>query len=604
MTLAAVLGPGGLVPAAAQNTTPPPPLVAAVLPASRSVLVSGQGGSGQPTITEFPLASGSTCPGPRQSCGLDDITAGPDGALWFVEGYANKIGRITTAGAISEFPIPTASSFPSGIAAGSDGALWFTELGGNQIGRITTGGAITEFAVPTVGSFPFAIAAGPDGALWFTENAGAKIGRITTAGVVSEFPVSTTTACPFQGCGLDGIAAGSDGALWFADSATNTIDRITTAGAVTSYPIRTATSGPFALASGPDGNLWFIETLGNQVGRVTTAGIVTEFSVPPLGGSAPPLSIGFGKITSGPDGALWFTFNGANQIGRITTVGVTSAYAIPTATNVPYGITNGPNGALWYAADIPAKIASLVPPVGGAGPGTTTALAFATMINLFSTGVGCAIAPVTNVPASFFYQTTDPTTNALIGTANTPVNLLSERSQSFVIGFTPTAPFAPTDVVLGFTCTGGGAAPSISGVNTLLLSASATAVPDVVALALTPTDNGILAINGATGGNAFAVATVNVGAGGVITATADTGAATLPLALSLCETNPANGQCLGTAGTSVTTTINADATPTFAIFATSTAAIPPAYGTSRIFVRFKDSGGASRGLTSVAVQAQ
>ena len=39
----------------------------------------------------------------------------------------NKIGQITTAGVITEFPIPTASSGPYGIAAGPDGNLWFTE---------------------------------------------------------------------------------------------------------------------------------------------------------------------------------------------------------------------------------------------------------------------------------------------------------------------------------------------------------------------------------------------------------------------------------------------------------------------------------------------
>jgi streptogramin lyase len=33
------------------------------------------------------------------------ITTGPDGALWFTEQNASKIGRITTAGVITEFPL-------------------------------------------------------------------------------------------------------------------------------------------------------------------------------------------------------------------------------------------------------------------------------------------------------------------------------------------------------------------------------------------------------------------------------------------------------------------------------------------------------------------
>src|SRR5947207_4666187 len=70
---------------------------------------------------------------------------------------------------ILEFPIPTASSYTFGITAGPDGNLWFTEYNGNNIGRITTAGVITEFAQNTVNVGPVGITAGPDGALWFTE---------------------------------------------------------------------------------------------------------------------------------------------------------------------------------------------------------------------------------------------------------------------------------------------------------------------------------------------------------------------------------------------------------------------------------------------------
>ena len=67
---------------------------------------------------------------------LTEITAGPDGALWFTEYSANRIGRITTAGVITEYTVPTASSKPYGIAVGPDGALWFTESNADKIGRI------------------------------------------------------------------------------------------------------------------------------------------------------------------------------------------------------------------------------------------------------------------------------------------------------------------------------------------------------------------------------------------------------------------------------------------------------------------------------------
>src|SRR5262245_30194294 len=113
-----------------------------------------------------------------------DIVAGPDGNFWFAE-MVHRIGRMTPAGVVTEFPIPTASAGPESIVAGPDGALWFTESGGNKIGRITTAGDFTEFPVPTANSQPNGITLGPDGALWFTENQGNKIGRITTAGVIT-----------------------------------------------------------------------------------------------------------------------------------------------------------------------------------------------------------------------------------------------------------------------------------------------------------------------------------------------------------------------------------------------------------------------------------
>jgi hypothetical protein len=208
------------------------------------------------------------------------------------------------------------------------------------------------------------------------------------------------------------------------------------------------------------------------------------------------------------------------------------------------------------------------------------------------------------VPASFLYQTTNPATNALTGTTNAPVSIAAGKSQSFVLAFTPTAAFAPTDVSFSFDCASTGAAASVTGLNTLLLSASTTPVPDIVVESATASNDGILHITGTMGSAAFATATVNLGSSASITVTADTGGVTLPLAITLCQTNPGSGQCLATPSASVSTTINTNATPTFAIFATASNAIPFAPATSRIFVRFADASGAVRGSTSVAVQAQ
>ncbi len=78
------------------------------------------------------------------------ITAGPDGALWFTNS-SNRIGRITTSGAVSTFTGPDISD-PTGITAGPDGALWFTNFENNSIGRITTAGKVTNYTIPSTGS--------------------------------------------------------------------------------------------------------------------------------------------------------------------------------------------------------------------------------------------------------------------------------------------------------------------------------------------------------------------------------------------------------------------------------------------------------------------
>src|ERR1039457_4693327 len=131
---------------------------------------------------------------------------------------------------VTEYALPTSNSEPSGITVGPDGALWFTESGMSKIGRITTAGDITEYPRPSTGGAG-GITAGPDGALWFTEYLGDKIGRITTAGYITEYPVPTAFAWPA------GIAAGPDGALWFAESNKSKIGRITTAGDITEYAV-------------------------------------------------------------------------------------------------------------------------------------------------------------------------------------------------------------------------------------------------------------------------------------------------------------------------------------------------------------------------------
>jgi streptogramin lyase len=62
--------------------------------------------------------------------------------------------RAAHAQLFNQFPIATPNSVPQGIPLGPDGALWFTEALGNKIGRITTAGVITEYTIPVASSSP------------------------------------------------------------------------------------------------------------------------------------------------------------------------------------------------------------------------------------------------------------------------------------------------------------------------------------------------------------------------------------------------------------------------------------------------------------------
>jgi hypothetical protein len=273
------------------------------------------------------------------------------------------------------------------------------------------------------------------------------------------------------------------------------------------------------------------------------------------------------------------------------------------------GVQSDPND-LFALLELPRNLATPSSLEAAILPGSrsvqagATATVFATIVNAGPTAAfACGPALATTIPAAFIYQTTDPTTNALTGTANTPANIAAGQAQSFVIALTPTTAFAPTVVNFTFGCGNANPAPSIVGVNTLSLSASTSPVPDIVALAASG-DPGYVDIPGSTGTGAFAVATVNLGSDATITAAANTGAANLPVTLTLCQTNPSTGACLAPPTPTVTTGIQPNATPTFGIFVTGSAVVADIPGINRVFVTFTDSAGILRGETSVAVRSQ
>lgn len=249
-----------------------------------------------------------------------DMAVGHDGAIWSVAtipgGSRGAIRRISTSGKITEFSAGIkANSGLSAITRGPDGNMWFSQgyepqgMGGspsgyaNRIGRITPTGAITEFGAvfppaPTSEKSPRGIATGSDGNLWYSKEG--VIGRMTTDGIVTEF---SGVGDPY------GMTAGSDGNIWFADYGRKAIGRITPTGDIAFFKGSGGRSigAPMEITLAPDGNLWFTGDMDRSIGRITPSGMVTRFRVARDG-----YVLG---IAVARDGRVWFANYMEGEIG-------------------------------------------------------------------------------------------------------------------------------------------------------------------------------------------------------------------------------------------------------------------------------------------------
>ncbi len=258
------------------------------------------------------------------------------GKAWFAEAAGDKIGKVTTAGAFTEYPVP-AEQYNSGdlhsITVGADQNLWFTTY--SYIGRMTTSGTFSLFPI-TPDSYAYDITLGPDGNVWFTEVLG-RVGYVTPAGAVTEFAVGS-------GINPEYITAGPDGALWFTakgPSGQNYVYQITTAGSLTQY-VLPSTWILGDITTGPDGRLWF-DSHTNSLTALTPGGTYTTYHwklKSPNGYSPQYLR------TDGT--ALVFACLDNGSIGQMTTNGTVSFTPIPSG-NGATGLGVGSGGNIWFS---------------------------------------------------------------------------------------------------------------------------------------------------------------------------------------------------------------------------------------------------------------
>jgi virginiamycin B lyase len=116
------------------------------------------------------------------------VTTGPDGKIWFCDPSGKRIGRMNIDGSGIVYFAAGLSGSPVSIITGPDNHMYFGELEG-RIGRISTAGVIKEYPIPGAAgtaNFPVrGLAVGPYGNIWFVNDARSQVGllRIATSGV-------------------------------------------------------------------------------------------------------------------------------------------------------------------------------------------------------------------------------------------------------------------------------------------------------------------------------------------------------------------------------------------------------------------------------------
>lgn len=245
---------------------------------------------------------------------VDDLAQSDDGAIWF-QGF-QIIGRVDpTSGLVTGRQTSSdgldAVGAPAALTAGPDGAVYFVDTSFNEayglspnLRRIDSLDSFATLAIPWDEEFApdiDSITAGPDDALWFpvTYQETTEIGRMSTAGEYTSFPLPREYTPP------GAITAGSDGALWFTEQSRYRINRMTTEGKASSFKLRPGQT-PFDIVSGPDGALWF--TLKRAIGRITTTGETRTWPM--------PRAKSLYSLEFSPDGTLWITDPEADMVRR------------------------------------------------------------------------------------------------------------------------------------------------------------------------------------------------------------------------------------------------------------------------------------------------
>jgi len=240
---------------------------------------------------------------PTENSRPHDPAVAPDGALWFTEQRANKLGRLEPrTGQMREFLLPTPGSGPHGLVADREGNIWFTAISKGYVGKLDPKtGSVKEY--PTGdrrARDPHTPVFDQRGRLWFTLEQSNFIGRLDPRSSEMQLAeVPTQDAVPY------GIAVTAQGVPYFCEFGSNKLASIDPESMkIAEYPLPDG-ARPRRLAIAPDGAIFYSDYARGQLGRFDPASRRVEEWPSPGGASARPYGI---AVT--PDGTVWYSESG------------------------------------------------------------------------------------------------------------------------------------------------------------------------------------------------------------------------------------------------------------------------------------------------------
>lgn len=289
-------------------------------------------------VTEFTIPTASSFPTYITSAG---------GNLWFTEASANQIARITTTGAITEFTAGAATG-PLDIITGPDGRPWFGAITAQALGRVGNNGSVTVVPIPNGNAHPEQLVADKaNDSIWFAERLGQNVGVYDlSTQVMTEYPI---TPGPDGNPRLAGIALDKSGNVWVSDSLNDQVDELSNTGTILQRLTLPNSTGPFSvnpwyMVLAKDGAIWVDELNGGPTSKGAVARIdpttLTITTYVPRGAS--PSAVG---LATGPNG-VWFPPEGGSQLVRASSTGRLKEWVIPGS--VGYGIIEGPDKNMWF----------------------------------------------------------------------------------------------------------------------------------------------------------------------------------------------------------------------------------------------------------------